>query len=497
MKRKRLISLIFSLVILSLQAQFVISPGSTLTIKDGGSVFINTNFFIQSNATASGYLVDQTGSGECEVTGSISIERFLSANAWHNTSSPVSNAGSSVYAGTELVFYYDESIIENNWNFGWVMYQGPLQPMKGYDVYLSGTDLTAVYSGNGTAALNTGSYSINVYKTDPANGEIESHKGWNLLGNPYPSPLDWQKSSAWNKSHINDAKYIWDHQNNNYTIWLGGTNPVGLNGGTQYIPSNQGFWVQAVQNGSVSVNNDARVGQTPSTPDYYKDAEIDYPLLRLEVGGNSFYDESIIRFIEGASTRFDRDLDAAKLFSRVEKVPQLWSRTANYNFGINSLPAIENDLVVSLYFNCSESGYYSIKMTDCLNIPDTVGVWLKDHKRKRMLHIMPGQAYDFYHDSREDNQRFSLYFNPSERSLNDFSNSFARIYVTGNQVNIINNTTDQLKGELMICNVQGQLVFEQAVQFERHREIPVYLESGCYIIRLISVNGICSTKACW
>ncbi|MDZ7743761.1 MAG: hypothetical protein U5Q03_19010 [Bacteroidota bacterium] len=212
MKSRGIISLIFSLVAISLQAQFVISPGSALTIKNGGSVYINTNFYIESNAGASGYLVDQTAVGECEVTGSINIERYLTAAAWHNTSSPVSNAGSSVYAGTELVFYYDETIIENDWNFGWVMYQGPLLPMKGYDVYLPGSALTVLYTGNGTSALNTGSYTINVHKTDPANGEIESHKGWNLLGNPYPSPLDWQVGSAWNKSDINDAKYIWDHQ---------------------------------------------------------------------------------------------------------------------------------------------------------------------------------------------------------------------------------------------------------------------------------------------
>ncbi|MDZ7743762.1 MAG: hypothetical protein U5Q03_19015 [Bacteroidota bacterium] len=141
--------------------------------------------------------------------------------------------------------------------------------------------------------------------------------------------------------------------------------------------------MQALQNGSVSVNNDARVGQTPSTPDYYKNAEIDYPLLRLEASGNSYFDESIIRFVEGAGSKFDRDLDAAKLFSRVEAVPQLWTRTGNYDFGINSLSRIENDLVISLYFDCLEAGHFSLKLTEVLNIPDTLELWLKDHHEKK------------------------------------------------------------------------------------------------------------------
>ncbi|MDZ7743763.1 MAG: T9SS type A sorting domain-containing protein [Bacteroidota bacterium] len=80
--------------------------------------------------------------------------------------------------------------------------------------------------------------------------------------------------------------------------------------------------------------------------------------------------------------------------------------------------------------------------------------------------------------------------------MNNFSNSFARIYVTGNQVNIINNTTDQLEGKLMIYSMQGQLVYERSVHLDRSRKIPVYLENGCYILQFIAESGICSTKAC-
>ena len=119
------------------------------------------------------------------------------------------------------------------------------------------------------------------------NGEIESHKGWNLVGNPYPSPLDWLSEAGWDKSDINDAKYIWNPAAYNYTIFLGGSEPIGINGGTRYIPSNQGFWVQANQNGTLSVNNVARVGIMSSTPDFYKSTFSSFPLVCFQIVATS------------------------------------------------------------------------------------------------------------------------------------------------------------------------------------------------------------------
>ncbi len=191
------------------------------------------------------------------------------------------------------------------------MYEGALSVMKGYDIFVSGSNITATYTGVGSN-LNTGSFSMNVYRTDPANGEIESHKGWNLLGNPYPSPVDWQNEAGWNKTGINNAKYIWNPSASNYTIWLGGNDPIGLNGGTQYIPAAQGFWVQATQNGSISINNTSRVGIATSTPGYYKNS-ISYPLIKLETIANNYHDECIIRFLKSADNAFNLHKDASKL----------------------------------------------------------------------------------------------------------------------------------------------------------------------------------------
>jgi len=97
-------------------AQFVISPGSSLTIKEGTSLYVGTNLYVKSNAEGSGHLADQNSTGNCTITDNITIERYLTANGWHNVSSPVNSASSSVFTNTDLIYYYDETIILNDWN---------------------------------------------------------------------------------------------------------------------------------------------------------------------------------------------------------------------------------------------------------------------------------------------------------------------------------------------------------------------------------------------
>ncbi len=188
--------------------QLVIGESSGITVTSGTSLYIGTDLYIKSDNSGTGHLADQNSSSDINITGSVTIERYLTQDGWHNISAPLDNLESDLITGTDLIFYYDETIIQNDWNFGWVMYDGPLDVMRGYDVFLPST-ITANYFDNSSSHLNSGLYSIGVTKTDPANGEVESRKGWNLLGNPYVSPVDWLHPTAWDKSDINDAVYIW------------------------------------------------------------------------------------------------------------------------------------------------------------------------------------------------------------------------------------------------------------------------------------------------
>jgi hypothetical protein len=463
-------------------------------------MMIGTDVHIKSIAGASGYLADQNVNGDIDITGNSTVERYLAPDMWHNVSSPVSNETTGCYAGTDLVFWYNESLILNDWNFGWVWYTGatggPLNIFRGYDVYFYTSPVTVNYEATGSETLNTGPYSITVINTTSTPSEIPSHKGWNLLGNPYPSPVDWLASSGWDKSDINDAKYIWDGSNSIYTIFIGGGSPVGINGGTRFIPSNQGFWVQSlVGSGSVGINNATRVGDISGTPDFYKEIVIDYPMVSLLSSSDQFQDEVLVRFIEGTTEGFDYNWDAMKLFSLNPDVPQLSIRSGKQAFALNTLPEIREDLEIILYFQCAQNGQYRVKLSSRTNLDTQTQLYLRDLFAGKMVNLTVDSAYSFYHQTTNSKDRFRLYFNPSQDVINNITpESWFTVYSSQNVICILKNTVKEVKGSVVIFDMLGRPVYQDRINNTQCERITLQEPTGYYLVSIVTDQYIANSK---
>jgi len=68
-------------------------------------------------------------------------------------------------------------------------------------------------------------------------------EGWNLLGNPTISTLNWDASSGWTKTNLDNTIYIWDPAVNQYRVWNGIDGNLPLSNGL--ISPFQAFWVRA------------------------------------------------------------------------------------------------------------------------------------------------------------------------------------------------------------------------------------------------------------
>ena len=493
MRQKINIIIFLLLCINSVNAQLTINPGGYVTINQSGSLFVTTTLKINSDVSGSGYLVDKS-TNNVTINGSVSINRYIEGNGWHNTSAPLNNAGTDIFTSTDLTFYYDETIILNDWNFGWVWYEGALSVMKGYDVFLQ-SSIIANYYANTSAALNTGNYSTPITRTDVANGEAENRKGWNLIGNPYPSPVDWLAESGWGKSNINDAKYIWSPANDNYTIFLGGSSPTGINGGTQYIPSNQGFWVQAIQNGNITIGNACRVGEMVSTPDYYKNSTNTTQELRLKAAANGYTDETMIRFIPESTFDFDHNKDASKLFSGNDSVPQIHTVMNNNLLAINSLPKITNNLAVNLSFSCNTSGYYSIFIDDFSTINSNEIIYLKDIREQKIIDLKSVNEYAFFHNKSNNRDRFIVYFNPSIDIINNIKpDEYFTVSTNRNTITIKRNTSKAHTGKVNLYNIIGQKIATFSLSEEEKTSVNMQIPSGYYIVSIITNNHILNSK---
>lgn len=89
-------------------------------------------------------------------------------------------------------------------------------------------------------------------------GENALDQGWNLIGNPTASTLDWDNGSAWVKTNLDSTIYVWDpsanNRNGDYLVWNGTT---GSRNGK--IAPFQAFWVHAnAASPLLSFNNAAK-----------------------------------------------------------------------------------------------------------------------------------------------------------------------------------------------------------------------------------------------
>ncbi|MCX6120382.1 MAG: T9SS type A sorting domain-containing protein [Ignavibacteriales bacterium] len=79
--------------------------------------------------------------------------------------------------------------------------------------------------------------------------------GWNLVGNPTPSTINWDASSGWTKTNMDGTIYIWDPATSGYKSWNGTTGNLG----SGKIAPFQAFWVKAnAASPSLKCDNDVK-----------------------------------------------------------------------------------------------------------------------------------------------------------------------------------------------------------------------------------------------
>src|SRR5690606_8715439 len=93
-----------------------------------------------------------------------------------------------------------------------------------------------------SGTVNNGNYSRTLYNH---NGKFTN--GFNLVGNTYPSPIDWDAADGWTKTNVDNAIYFFmagteDRYTGTYTSYVNGIKSDDEKS-SNIIPSMQGFFV--------------------------------------------------------------------------------------------------------------------------------------------------------------------------------------------------------------------------------------------------------------
>ncbi len=469
-----------------------ISPTAKLTVLDGSSLDIYGNLVLESpeNSGSPGSIVDLNENGGISISGTAQIQRFLSQYEWHYITSPVDGADANSvfpYAGPN-VYSFDE----NSYSWQKITTSTPMTAMQGYSVY------SHYFNVNFEGDLNSGNYEIPVSYGSGA--PFVDQQGWNLIGNPYPSPIYADQLLA--DDDIENTIYYYDggvghgvSDAQNYRYYNaggGGTDThysLTLNEGYAVAPAMQAFFVRATNSGTdgkVSISNSARVHQENI---FYKKQEQHPDLLILRVSGNGNSDETAIRFIKSATKEHDARFDAFKMFSKSEHVPQIYSLTPNGSQqAINSLP--KNEDVIPIYFKAGISGQYELKLTE--NTTDYSTLFIEDKTTGQLTNISSGSKYTFTHVSGADPARFLLHFSTPSTTKEVANNENIAIYASEKNL-FVKNSTHSPDFKITVSDCNGKIILNDK-STESFKKYTLDSISGLVIVRVISEKLIKNKK---
>ena len=445
-----------------MQADNFINDNSGEVFLEGGMTIRNdlenNNIFSIANT---GSLISGTVSGSSEC----SFNKEINVDNQHYISIPITTANATIFTGA-FAFKYDEQ--SSNWLT--LNSSDQLNIMCGYSVdYSVNSNIEFI------GTLNTGEYSYDVTKLGD---------GWNLVGNPFCSAIDWDATSGWTKNNIDNTIYFWD--GNQYSYYVGGSGS-GVNGGTNIIPATQGFFVKANSAGLLGLTNEVRIHDEQN---FYKNNNNEQN-IRLTAYANNFADETLISFNQEATNGFDNNLEAYKLFSTNNSVPNLYSfnNIENINLSINAIPEITEQLVIPINFKVGKSGIYSIEATE-INIVDMQQIYLYDKKQDVYTDLTIQPEYSFVYDKNENQDRFLLTFTKNTSTTNDINTTDINIYAFEKNVYVDFKHDISFKNvKITIYNIMGETI--KIVNTNKNKVIiPINYQTGTYIVEIITDNNI-------
>jgi hypothetical protein len=279
-----------------------------------------------------------------------------------------------------------------------------MTPLRGYDLNIPASSTVDLMG-----TLNNGPQSIGGL----ARG-TQAESGWQLLGNPYPSPLDFSQTTGVTRTNLDDAVYVYQSTGQyvgQYRSYVNGM------GGSPQVAAMQGFFMRVTNpntsNASLALTNDARVTSFAATPSFNRTAADSRPQVRLRLQGSTpLIDETTVYFEQGATAAFDPRFDAFKLPN--SSGMSVSSLITNSELSINGLaPLTSATVTVPLNVQVSGPGSFSLNAIDLLNFNSATPVYLLDTQTGARIDLSKQPVYSFTANTASLPGRFSLLFGAS------------------------------------------------------------------------------------
>lgn len=233
----------------------------------------------------------------------------------------------------------------------------PLTIGKGFAAW-SGTNLNSTFAFTidlrGVPQIANTPVTLPMTYTNTGNPTVD---GLNLVGNPVPSPIDFTTIAK--GADVDNFYYIYDPGSGTNATWDENT-LMGAGGANGNIQSSQGFWLHATGPAVTTT-----VSETDKVLEPVNGGVFSLPLetremvrMRIEGGGLTFSDETVVHFISG-EPGFDV-ADIAKFDLRHPLAPMICTQADGQRLAINAHGTLLTEFDVPVVIDVAQSGTYTV-----------------------------------------------------------------------------------------------------------------------------------------
>lgn len=508
---------------------FTVNPNFTYSIDDGGrlvihgSVINNGTIVVGNDAVMVQVNNESTYSGN----GTMTVNRVakLKRTDFNLWSSPVS--GQNLYnfsAGTpkNTFFVYDEAtdyFVTTGLNASSVFQPGIGYSIKGKSAYSTTVPTTETFKFTGIP--NNGDITIMLKRSS---GE---DKGYNLVGNPFPSNLNFRMVFRdTNTSSIFNKQWFWTNLNgpklqqgsnysgNNYATFVskvGGVGPTYESNSveevtlrpTEITKVGQGFIVQAKYNNApLTFKNNMRSLVATGSIFYNKNEGEDEPQepepiidrywLKL-INPDNIANNILIAHIAEATNNYDEDYDAA-LFAMGDDTFYSAVGTNKLQIQARALPISDSD-VIPLAYKTSKAGNCIIALNDKDGVfkDNNKAIYLKDKVTGTVTNLQEGY-YTFNSEvlTTPNESRFEILYTNEVLAAGAVTKEDLLVYKQ-NETLVIKNNFNISKAELY--DASGKLMTSLSGNNTKEIKLStIGFVKGVYILKITSEKGITAKK---
>ena len=324
-----------------------------------------------------------------------------------------------------------------------------------WDTEMVEFEFPAINNGNKN---NLFAYDDVVKTLDEYPAEFSHNRGWNLIGNPYPS--------FFNSHYVDFPAPV--------TVWNGkGYTAYSLTDDEYLFRPNESFFVQCpVNTNQIKFRKEGRTHNysTSSIPSSRSRAisATDRAILNFAISDENYSDRTRLVINEEASSEYEIEKDASKFMSSNAEVPQIYILDNGISYAIDERPLGTGEYAIGV--RTGKDGDYKITL-NALN--SDYDVTLIDKETNRTVDLTRGE-YSFTSAAQTSTNRFSVRIasRGTESSIENIEAATPGYTINGNQLMVEGNTA------VSIISIDGRTIYSGIVDGS------VELPSGIYLLSI-------------